>query len=121
MQEKALLLIAHGSKITETNDIMLAYVDALKKRAPHLKFSHCYLQFMAPDIKDTVGALYDEGVRHIKAFPFFLFGGNHVKKDIPAVLENIRETYPDLTIDFLPSIGFDEKLVDIILERVMPL
>jgi hypothetical protein len=36
-------------------------------------------------------------------------------------LDTIRSDYPDLTIDFLPNIGFDDKLVDVILERVLPL
>jgi len=121
MQKKAVLIIAHGSKVKETNDIMVAYMAALKKREPDVLFSSCYLQLMAPNLDDAIDALYQEGVRDIKAFPFFLFNGNHIKEDIPMELDNIRKKYTDLKIDFLTNIGFDEKLVDIILERVMPL
>ena len=121
MQKKAVLIIAHGSKVKETNDIMVAYMAALKKRQPDVLFSSCYLQLMAPSLDEAIDALYKEGVRDIKAFPFFLFNGNHIREDIPMELDGIRKKYTDLNIDFLTNIGFDEKLVDVILERVMPL
>ncbi|MDK2868527.1 MAG: hypothetical protein PWP51_908 [Clostridiales bacterium] len=121
MNKKAVLIIAHGSKVQETNDITMAYMAALKAKSPETTFASCYLQLMAPDLRTAIDALYADGVRSIKAFPFFLFNGNHIKEDIPMELNAIRADYPDLTIDFLANIGFDEKLVDIILERVLPL
>ena len=119
MSKNAVLIIAHGSKVKETNDIMVAYMDALQKRSPETIFSSCYLQLMAPDLREAINALYAQGVRRIKAFPFFLFNGNHIKEDIPMELDAILKDYTDLEIDFLSNIGFDEKLVDIILERVL--
>jgi len=121
MTKKAVLIIAHGSKVKETNDITMAYMDALRAKSPETVFASCYLQLMAPDLKSAIDALYTDGIRHIKAFPFFLFNGNHIKEDIPMELDTIRSDYSDLTIDFLPNIGFDDKLVDVILERVLPL
>lgn len=119
MNQKAVLIIAHGSKVKETNDIMVAYMDALKARSPETVFSSCYLQLMDPDLKMAIDDLYQSGVREIKAFPFFLFNGNHIREDIPMELDAIRAEYPELKIDFLANIGFDEKLVDLILERVL--
>lgn len=115
---KAILIIAHGSKVTETDLIMESYMNALKQRHPGVKFEKCYLQLMAPLLLDAVEKLYNEGVREIKAFPFFLFNGNHIKEDIPAELDSLKGRFTDLKIEFLENIGFDEKLVDVICERV---
>lgn len=115
---KAILIIAHGSKVKETDLIMESYMNALKQRHPEVKFEKCYLQLMAPLLLDAVEKLYNEGVKEIKAFPFFLFNGNHIKEDIPAELDSLKERFTDLKIEFLENIGFDEKLVDVICERV---
>lgn len=116
--QKALLIVAHGSKVAETDLIMKDYASALKKRQPELKFAYCYLQLMAPDIHTSIKELYEDGVRELKVFPFFIFNGNHIKEDIPQVLEEIQESYPDLKMTFLDNIGFDDKIVDLMLERI---
>lgn len=116
--EKATLIIAHGSKVAETDKIMNQYMEALRQQFPSERFEKCYLQLMAPLLDDVITALYEDGVKEIIAFPLFLFNGNHIKEDIPQALEALREKHKDLKITFLSNIGFDEKLVTLIGERV---
>lgn len=118
IQTKATLIIAHGSKVPETDEIMNQYMSALKKQFPDVRFEKCYLQLMAPLLDEVLDDLYEDGIREIVAFPLFLFNGNHIKEDIPMVLQAYRDKYQDLQIKFLDNIGFDEKLVTLIGERV---
>lgn len=118
MKTQAILIIAHGSKVKETDLIMEDYMAALRHADPEMHYEKCYLQLMSPALDEAVEKLYAIGIRRIKAFPFFLFNGNHIKEDIPMELDKLKSTYLDLEIDFLENIGFDEKLVEIILERV---
>ncbi len=115
---KATLIIAHGSKVPETDEIMNQYMSALKKQFPKVRFEKCYLQLMAPLLDKVLDDLYEDGIREIVAFPLFLFNGNHIKEDIPMVLQTYRDKYQDLLIKFLDNIGFDEKVVTLIGERV---
>lgn len=117
-KNETLLIVAHGSKVAKTDDIMKAYEAAIRNRMPNLKFAYCYLQLMAPDLHTAIQNLYDDGVRILKVFPFFIFNGNHILEDIPMELDAIKKTYTDLEIQFLDNIGFDEKMVDLILERI---
>lgn len=117
-RNEALLIVAHGSKVAKTDEIMKSYEKAIRSRMPNLKFSYCYLQLMAPDLHSAVKNLYEDGVRTLKVFPFFIFNGNHILEDIPMELDAIKKTYSDLEIQFLDNIGFDEKMVDLILERI---
>ncbi|MGX8796456.1 sirohydrochlorin chelatase [Fusibacter sp. JL298sf-3] len=116
--KEALLIVAHGSKVAETDEIMKDYSKALSAKRPELQFSYCYLQLMNPDIHTAVKDLYNSGVRKLKVFPFFIFNGNHIREDIPEVLEEIQSQYPDLEMTFLANIGFDDKMVDLMLERI---
>ncbi|MBF4693259.1 sirohydrochlorin chelatase [Fusibacter ferrireducens] len=118
MRKDAVLIIAHGSKVKETDDIMKKYQQELVLKMPETQIEYCYLQLMEPSIESIVKSLYESGVRNIKAFPFFIFNGNHIKEDIPEVLDAIRAEYPELNITFLENIGYDEKVLDLIIERV---
>ncbi len=118
MKKNAVLIIAHGSKVKETDDIMKKYQQELVAKMPDTQIEYCYLQLMAPSIEDVIKSLYESGVRNIKAFPFFIFNGNHIKEDIPEVLDTIRTQYPELQITFLENIGYDEKVLNLIIERV---
>lgn len=118
MNEQAILIIAHGSKVKETDLIMEDYMSALRHADPEMHYEKCYLQLMAPMLDEAIEKLYAKGVRKIKAFPFFLFNGNHIKEDIPMELDKLKAIYPDLKVEFLDNIGFDAKLVEVILERV---
>jgi len=118
MKNDAILIIAHGSKVKETDDIMKQYKAALTSKLPEASIEYCYLQLMEPSIESVVERLYSDGVRNIKAFPFFLFNGNHIKEDIPEVLNTLKVQYTGLEIEFLNHIGYDEKLLELIVERV---
>lgn len=118
MNYKVTLIIAHGSKVAETDEIMNQYMEALRVQFPQETFEKCYLQLMTPLLDEVIMRLYAEGTREIIAFPLFLFNGNHIKEDIPHALQTLKEACPGLSINFLDNIGFDEKLVTLIGERV---
>ena len=52
--------------------------------------------------------------------PYFLYSGQHVTKDIPALLDQCRTKYPDVEIEVLPSLEGDAGLEDIVADRLMP-
>lgn len=118
MKREAILIIAHGSKVKETDEIMSSYMEALVSKDKEMRYEKCYLQLMEPSLDTAIDALKQEGISKITAFPFFLFNGNHIREDIPNELDRIRESNPELEITFLENIGYDDKLVDVILERV---
>ncbi len=118
MKKDAVLIIAHGSKVKETDEIMKQYKQALVAKMPETQIEYCYLQLMEPSIESIIETLYASGVRNIKAFPFFIFNGNHIKEDIPEVLNKLEAEYTDLKFSFLNNIGYDEKMLDLIIERV---
>ena len=117
MDNHAVLIVAHGSKVKETNSTMEMYTEALKRKAPETQFEKAYLQLMTPSVETAIDALYEKGIRELTVFPFFLFQGNHILEDIPAVLSQLKLKYSDLKIEFLNNIGYDEALVELILRR----
>lgn len=118
MNPSAILILAHGSKVEKTNETMEQYMDALKKYSGEVLLEKAYLQLMEPSMETAIETLYQNGVRQLTIFPFFLFQGNHILEDIPSVIESEKLKYPDLSIQFLSNIGFDETIVKLIATRV---
>lgn len=115
--EKALLVIAHGSRVEETRKVVYKVIDRIKSLKKYKDVKAGFMEFNEPDISTSIREFVEEGIYDIIAVPMFLFEGNHVLHDIPEVFGKEKEKYPGLKIKFAKSIGYDDRIVDIILER----
>lgn len=115
---KGLLFLAHGSKVAETNETLEKYIAALSHRTDYDYVKGAYLQLMDPDLHEAIEDLVSKGVESIDIFPFFLFKGNHMLMDIPVEIEAAKVNHPGLDIRFMDCIGYDEALVELILNRL---
>jgi precorrin-8X/cobalt-precorrin-8 methylmutase len=77
-----------------------------------------YLQFVQPDIGATIDACVAEGAGKVIVHPFFLYGGVHVTRDIPAKIAQAKERHPGVEFVYTQSLGIHEGLVRIVFERI---
>lgn len=52
------------------------------------------------------------GCETITVLPLFLGAGGHVRKDLPAQLESLRQAHPAVQWRLEPAAGESERLVD---------
>ena len=117
---KALLIIAHGSRLQTSNDEVIALKDSLKP-ALEMQFSQlkvAFLELCEPSIKQAIIELVAAGMNEIVVMPYFLNRGRHVSEDVPGELEEMRQLYPQVAITSLPYFGksnlIPQLLIDII-------
>lgn len=115
---KALLLIAHGSREGDCDRVMRKVLEKVKSSGAVGLAEVAYVQFQRPTIEEAVRALAGSGAREILAVPFFLFEGVHVKCDIPHQLRKAGSEYPGLRILLTRPLGYDEKLAEVVLDRI---
>lgn len=115
---KGLLFLAHGSKVAETHETLQQYIAALSSRLNYEHVKGAYLQMMDPNLHEAIEELASKGVEAIDIFPFFLFNGNHMLMDIPVEIEAAQNNHPGLQIRFMDCIGYDEALVELIVNRL---
>ncbi|MCK0769894.1 sirohydrochlorin chelatase [Chromohalobacter canadensis] len=117
----ALILLAHGSS------------DA-RWRAPFETLEHdlrarletpaviAYMELSEPSLETRVAELYDQGHRRLDILPLFFAAGRHLRQDVPAQLEALREQYPQAALTLLDPVGqhpaFVEALAGIVTSRV---
>lgn len=117
---KALLLIAHGSRLQASNDEVIALKDALEP-ALQTHYSHlkvAFLELCEPSIKQAIIELVAAGFNDIVVMPYFLNKGRHVSEDVPGELEEMRNQFPQLTITALPFFG-SSKLIPQLMKTII--
>ncbi len=77
-----------------------------------------YLQFTQPDIAAAIDACVAEGSRKVIVHPFFLYGGVHVTKDIPAKIAEAEKRHPGVEFVYTRPLGIHEGLARIAFERI---
>lgn len=113
---KGILVIGHGSRSKEADEVFFKIVNSLKKKTGSL-VEGCYMEISKPGIPETIEKMYQEGVKDFTILPYFLFPGIHIKEDIPEILKEIQEKFSDIKISMSKPIGYDELLVDILIKR----
>lgn len=114
-----ILLVGHGSPRAEANESFIAMAGRVEARlgSPVLP---TFFSLARPSITDRVAELAAQGVRHIVIMPYFLYTGQHVSRDIPALLAQCNQTHPDVRIDVLATLDGEPSLVETVAERLLP-
>lgn len=118
MQEKNVILLGHGSKSKEAIDDFNFIVEAVKSKLGAKNVLGAHMELASPSLQDAVAQLYGLGERDVAIVPYFLYNGNHIKEDIPQIIDELKVQYPDLSIAFGRPIGKDISMADVIMKQV---
>lgn len=103
---KGLILFAHGSRDPRWADPFEAVAAAVRERAPQFPVRLAYLELMQPDLAAAAKALIDEqGATQIDVLPLFLGAGNHLKRDLPPMLDALRVAHPGVRFTLHAAVG----------------
>jgi sirohydrochlorin cobaltochelatase len=69
-----------------------------------------YLELTEPDLPSTVQALAAEGVGHIRIVPMFLGVGRHAREDLPALVQALQTSHPQLQLELLSPVGEQQAI-----------
>jgi sirohydrochlorin ferrochelatase len=117
---KVLLIAAHGSRKPAANAEIASLTEAMDSIAAG-RFDlvrSAFLQLTEPLIPETIAGLVAEGAKEIVVFPFFIAAGSHVLSDIPAIISEARNTYPEVVFRVAPHLGACEGISRFILDAV---
>ncbi|MAA71287.1 MAG: cobalamin biosynthesis protein CbiX [Bermanella sp.] len=115
---KALLLIAHGSRKTSSNQEAAELADKLKQQdSAFALVTHGFLELTTPKVPDAVTTLVDQGATEVTILPYFLAAGMHVTEDLPELLAEAKTAYPQVTFTLLEHLGAAQLMPSWILQQ----
>ena len=114
---KALLLVAHGSRRSASNDEIRELTKLLREKAGNnFDIVSCaFLELAEPSIPDGIEACIQKGATEVKVLPYFLSAGRHVAADIPAEVKIKQDEHPAINIRITPYLGEASAVIDILL------
>ena len=117
---KALLIVAHGSRRKESNDEVRRLATRINENSgPAFDLvTSAFLEISSPQIDSAVHDLVDDGADEIKVFPYFLAAGTHVVSDIPKLIAEEEENYPNVHFEMLPHLGALQGISTLVLNQI---
>jgi sirohydrochlorin cobaltochelatase len=106
-KKSAMILFAHGARDPRWAQPFQRLQAMTQTSLPEVKVELAFLEFMTPNLTDVVTQLLADDVEQIIVAPIFLGQGGHVLRDLPVMMNQLREAYPTLDLQQLEAAGED--------------
>lgn len=121
--ETTVVLIGHGSRLPYNKEVLEGLRERMAIRGTFKDVKIAFMQLNSPSIEDMLRTLAKDGKKNIVALPVFLADGAHTTEDIPETLKiafegEWAEVGHDVKLTYAKPIGVDERIVDILVDRV---
>ena len=109
-KKQALVLFAHGARDPRWAIPFERLAERARQLRPDTHVSLAFLELMEPRLPERVAELVQNGVTQLSVVPVFLGQGGHVLRDLPPLLDELREAYPELDIRLSKAVGEDDAV-----------
>lgn len=119
MDKESIVLLGHGSRRSQANDILKSISEIIKSKFAEINVECAYLELAEPNIRDIMDKLAESNFNSIYVIPYFLYSGNHVSRDIPKIINIYKEKYPYINIKLGDYLGVDKRIAELVMERII--
>jgi len=112
--QRAIVLFAHGSRDPLWHRPIQAVADAIALRAPATPVACAYLELSTPDLHTTCAELISQGAKALTIVPMFLGVGKHAREDLPALMTQMRQHWPDVDFQLQTAVGENPRLIELL-------
>lgn len=116
---RGLLLFAHGARDPNWARPFQAVAEQVAAAEPQVQVRLAFLEFMSPDLVQAGDELALAGCRQVDVLPLFLGAGGHVRKDLPALMERLRDAHPAVRWGLRRAIGEEPRVVRAMAEAAL--
>ena len=115
---KAILIIDHGSRRDEANQMLACMANLLQHMAGDSTIvEYAHMELAEPSISQGFARCVERGATEVVAFPYMLSPGRHATSDIPRLVGEAAAGFAGVTSRVTPAFGVHEKLGELILMR----
>lgn len=114
----AVLIVDHGSRRAESNRMLEQAAARFAQLSEYSIVEPAHMELAVPSISDAFAACVSRGAERIVVFPWFLSTGRHWTEDIPALVQQAAEEYPNVTWVITPPFGMHPGLFTAIQDRI---
>jgi sirohydrochlorin ferrochelatase len=116
MSETGYIVFAHGSSIESANEAVRAVAAEMALRGALRIVEAAFLESGQPSLPGALKLMADR-VSHVVVVPYFLTLGLHLQRDLPRLIEEVKQAHPDVRIDVAAPLDQHPAMVDALLDR----
>ena len=105
ISKPAMILFAHGARSAGWAAPFERLRDITRARLPGVAVELAFLELMEPRLPALAAQLVGQGARRITIVPVFLGQGGHVLRDLPLLVDALRQEHPGVDIDVVEAAG----------------
>jgi sirohydrochlorin cobaltochelatase len=102
---QGLILFAHGARDPRWADPFNAIAYRVRLLQPTWVVRLAFLELMEPSLQSAAEELVAAGCRNIRVQPLFLGTGGHLRRDLPLLLDEARQRFPQVQWALHAAIG----------------
>ena len=112
----ALILIDHGSKRQEANQLLEELVKRIQIKIPDRLVLAAHMELASPSIEDAIDMCIEKGIESINFQPFMLAYGRHVHHDIPTMIQEKLKDVTQIQYQMKAPLGTFDEIMDLIIQ-----
>lgn len=117
----AIILFAHGARDPAWAQPFEAVAAQLRRQDAGRHVALAFLEFMTPDLLTAGRNAVQAGAAAVCIVPLFLGAGGHVRKDLPAMVDQLKQLHPQVAWQLTPAIGEVDSVVAAMAEAAIEL
>lgn len=106
---QALILFAHGARAASWAAPFERLRELTQARMPEVSVQLAFLELMTPRLPELIATLLaelpDGAILDATVVPVFLGQGGHVLRDLPLLVDDLREAHPQLRLKVVEAVG----------------
>jgi sirohydrochlorin ferrochelatase len=115
---KGILLIDHGSRRHAANDMLFAVAQLVETLAHGTAIVvPAHMEIAEPTVAQGFAECVRRGASEVVAVPYMLAPGRHVTYDIPALVAQAAEAFPEIPFTVASALGVHTGIARVVLER----
>lgn len=107
----AIVLFAHGARDPRWAEPFQRLQALVAQRCPQQRVELAFLELMSPSLPEQVASLIAAGCQQISIVPAFMAQGGHLRRDLPALINELIARYPYCAIRSTPPLGEVETVL----------
>jgi sirohydrochlorin cobaltochelatase len=102
---QGLILFAHGARDPRWAEPFEAVAARVRAAHPGAAVRLAFLELMQPGLPQAGAELAAAGCTRIDVLPLFLGAGGHVRRDLPLLVDGLRQAHPGVHWRLAPVVG----------------
>ena len=112
MAKPGLILFGHGARDPRWAEPMERLQTRLAAAIPDIPVELAFLELLEPSLPSAATQLLAAGCDRLVIVPIFLGQGGHVRRDLAALAQSVREAHPGVDVRCARAVGEDDAVLD---------